>query len=71
VTVEPSSALYGPPAEDDGGSFSSTRTTDGSWSEAWSKNSAFTCTGSNTSDRANSGSLKSTWSSTCPLPSNS
>src|ERR1044072_6249102 len=34
VTVEPSSTAYGPPAEADGGSVSSTRTTDGSWSDA-------------------------------------
>jgi hypothetical protein len=37
VVLEPSATLYGPPAATNGGSFRNTRTTDGSWSEAWSK----------------------------------
>src|SRR5919198_1624119 len=69
-TLLPSSTLYGPPAATVGGWFNVTSMTDGSWSDAWSANSAFTCTTSKTSGSAKSASLTSTWSSTCAFPSN-
>ena len=71
VTELPSATEYGPPASAVGASLSAIRTTDGSWSEACTANSAFTCTGSKTNGRAKSGPLMRTWSSTCAFPSNS
>ena len=69
VTVLPSATEYGPPASALGASFIAIRTTDGSWSDAWSANSALTCTGSKTNGRVAQPPPSRMWSSACELPS--
>src|SRR3954468_6753028 len=44
--------------------------TTGSWSDAWSANSALTCTGSISLTRSATAGEATTWSSACELPSN-
>src|SRR6266542_1250870 len=70
-TDAPSATAYGPPAPAVGGSLNVIRTTDGSWSLAWTANSEFTWTTSNVNGRPNSASLERMWSSVWALPSKS
>src|SRR5436190_11482697 len=69
VRLDPSPTVYGPPAPTLGGSLRVIRATDGSWSDAWSANSALACTTSKAIGRAASASLTRTWSSVCEFPS--